>query len=180
MCQTLLQSLRAQEQIKMGPFPQGARSKSSFHRSTHLHFLFDVNLTRQSILLFGILFSLQFWRNVFLPNNHLLYWRTIYFFDSLRSICIDASGNKLYSTKNPAISDILYWTFQQNSILISKSISRTLHQNGKMPLGERQADKSYSKVLYRLIINYAIIVNNASIYTVTLKWVNAFPKHSYL
>lgn len=39
---------------------------------------------------------------------------------------------------------------------------------GKMPLGEREADKSHSKVLYRVIINYAIIVNNASIYTMTL------------
>lgn len=173
LCQTLLQGLRAQGRIKMGPCPQGARSKTPFHRCTHLHFLFDVNLTRQSILLFSILFSLQFWSNVFLPNNHLLYWRTIYFFDSLRSVCIDASGNKLNSIKNPAISDILYWTFenQHNVILILKCVSRTLRQNGKMPLGEREADKSYSKVLYGLIISDAIIVNNISIYTVTLrKW----------
>lgn len=32
----------------------------------------------------------------------------------------------------------------------------------KMPLGEREADKSYSKVLHRLLINNNIIINNTT------------------
>lgn len=96
-------SSRSWDKYGWAPVPneftiQHKYSKSPCYRRAYLHFLFDINLTGK-----GILFFIYSWSSIFFPDNHLFYWRTFCFFESLRSICINAWENKVYSIRSMAV-----------------------------------------------------------------------------
>lgn len=115
MNQIPLQSLGVEISRATSSQSSSRESKFPSHARAYLHFLFDINLTRIDIILFT-----QFWSNIFFSNNDLLYGRALCFFESLRPISINASGEKRVTVRNPLNNNSLYRTCQQKPNLTLK------------------------------------------------------------